>query len=247
MSKPTTMKNKIIVITGASTGLGKQIAFKASSLGAKVILISNEEKRLKRVNSHIKRSKGKSEFYFCNIRNLNQVKDVIKNIVKKNKKIDILINNAGVWTDDELEKKNTDLRKNAIYTNTLGNIQFIEEILPILLKQSSGHIFNVISTSGVSGIADGDNSNWKTYGASKWAMTGYTKALRDKLKGTHIKVTGFYPGGFDSMLYERAGRKNAHKQPWMMKVDDVADTVIFALTRPKDVLIQSMVVTKFSN
>ena len=244
MTKLNNLKNKTIIITGASTGLGKEIALKTSRLGAKVILISKNEERLKKVSTSIKRTKGKSEIQVCDLRDLNQVKDTIKKILKENKKIDIVINNAGVWTDDTLEKKNPGLRKNALYTNVLGNIQFIEEILPVLKKQKSAHIFNVISTSGV---ADGDNSNWKSYGASKWALTGYTKALRDSLKDTGIKVSGFFPGGFDSMMYERAGRKDAHKQPWMMKAGDVAETVIFALTRPKDVLIQSMVITKFSS
>lgn len=77
-------------------------------------------------------------------------------------------------------------------------------------------------------------------------MTGFTKALRDELKDTKIKVTGFYPGGFDSMLYEKSKRPNAHNQPWMMKTDDVADIVVFALTRPKDVLMERIIVSHVS-
>lgn len=238
------LKNKVIIITGASSGLGKEIALKAADFGAKVILISNQGSELEEVDIEIKNKKGSSEFYVCDIKKLDEVKKTIKKVESEYDKIDIVINNAGVWTEDDLEKENPNLRKDAFETNSLGNIQFIEEVLPVLKKQNEGYIFNVISTAGVSGIAEGDNTNWKTYGATKWAMTGYTKALRDSLVDSSIKVSGFFPGGFDSKLYERVGRENPHNQPWMMDAKDVADVVIFALTRPTDLLIQSIVATK---
>lgn len=155
-----------------------------------------------------------------------------------------MVNNAGIWTDEFLEKENPQLRKTALETNVLGNIQFTYEVLPIFQQKNQGHIFNVISTSGANDTPSGDNSLWKTYGASKWAMTGFTKALRDSLNETKIKVTAFHPGGFDSMLYEKAKRPNPHNQPWMMKTDDIADIVVFTLTRPDDVLVERLVVSK---
>jgi len=75
-------------------------------------------------------------------------------------------------------------------------------------------------------------------------MTGFTKALRDSLKDTKIKVTGFHPGGFDSGLYESAGRQNPHSQPWMMKAADLADIIVFALTRPDDMMMERIIVSK---
>ena len=109
---------------------------------------------------------------------------------------------------------------------------------------NQGYIFNVISTAGALNTPSVNNSLWKTYGATKWAMTGFTKALRDSLKDTKIKISAFHPGGFESMLYEKAKRLNSHSQPWMMKTSDVADIVVFALTRPDDVLVESITVTK---
>jgi NADP-dependent 3-hydroxy acid dehydrogenase YdfG len=71
--------------------------------------------------------------------------------------------------------------------------------------------------------------------------------LKDSLAadGIKVKVTGFYPGGFDSNLYENANRPDAHSQPWMMQTEDVADALIFCLTRPADMLVEKLVVTKF--
>src|SRR5207302_2027127 len=100
------------------------------------------------------------------------------------------------------------------------------------------------STSGIEDTTARDNQYWQTYGATKWAMTGFTNALRDSLQKKNIKVTGFFPGGFDSNLYENAGRPDAHNQPWMMTTEDIADIIQFVLTRPSDVLIEKIVVTK---
>ena len=75
-------------------------------------------------------------------------------------------------------------------------------------------------------------------------MTGFTNALQIELAETNIKVTGFFPGGFDSNIFENAEMTDAHDQPWMMKTEDVADIIVFALTRPDDMLMEKIVVTK---
>lgn len=238
------LQNKIIVITGASQGLGESLAYKVAKEGAQVLLIARSKDLLEKVAMNIKKEGGKADYFVCDIRNLDEVQKTVKIIFRKFQNIDILINNAGIWTDEELEKKRPDLRKLALEVNTLGHIQITKEFLPHFQINNRGYIFNVISSAGIGDSRAGDNSRWQTYGASKWAMTGFTKALKDSLAGTKIKVTGFHPGGFDSNLYENAKRTDAHKQPWMMKVDDVADVIVFALTRPDDVLIERIIVTK---
>lgn len=238
------LTDKIIVITGASQGLGKALALKVAQEGARVALVARSKDLLETVKTRIIKEGGKAEYFICDIRNLDEIKKTIKDINAHFKNIDILVNDAGIWTDEEIEKKYPERRKDALDTNVLGNIQFTQEILPQFKKRNAGYVFNVISTSGVSDIPAGDNRFWKTYGATKWAMTGFTKTLRDDLKDTKIKVTGFFPGGFESNLYENAKRPNPHNQPWMMKTEDVADIIVFALTRPEDVLMERIVVTK---
>lgn len=233
------LKNKVVVITGSSQGLGESLSYKLAKEGASIALLARTESLLKKVKEKIVNDGGEAEYFMCDIRNLQQIKRAVKQIKDKFGKIDILVNNAGVWTDEELEKERPELRKNAFETNALGNINFTYELLPLLKKQGRGHILNVISTAGV-----GDNALWKTYGATKWAMVGFSKALRCSLKDTKIKVTLFLPGGFDSNLYENAGRPNPHNQPWMMKTDDVADIIVFALTQPNDVQIEQIIVSK---
>ncbi len=237
------LNGKTILITGASHGLGKMIAQKAAKLGATLVLIARDETKLAETKKLIEDIGSHAFTFSCDIRNASDVRMTVSKIIKDHT-IDVLINNAGIWTEEELEQTHPELRQTAIETNTLGHIEFTEAFLPYFKNKNAGYIFNVISTSGTSDSPSGDNSLWRTYGASKWAMRGYTNALLSALKDTKVKVTGFYPGGFDSDIFETAGNTDAHNQPWMMKVEDVADVVLFALTRPTDVMMETIVVTK---
>lgn len=237
--------SKVIVITGAAQGLGKSLAEKLSGEGASLALVDIASESLEELSAKIGGDHIKS--YVCDISDAEQVSKCISGIINDFQHIDVLINNAGVWTDDQLETDKPELRKKALEVNVLGHIQVVEECLPYFQKNSAGHIVEVVSTSGVSDLKDGDNSSWKTYGASKWAMRGYINALKKSLENTNIRITSFFPGGFESNLYENANRDNPHQQPWMMATDDVADAVMFCLTRPDDVHVESLVLTKKSN
>jgi 3-oxoacyl-[acyl-carrier protein] reductase len=237
------LKSKVVMITGGSQGLGLSLAKKIAKEGSKLILIAQREELLKKAKKDVELEGGEVFFYSCDIRDLIQVKAVVGEIIKKYKNIDILINNAGIWTDNDLDSKDSDRRLETLRTNILGHIQFTEEVLPYLNNEES-IIFNTISSAGVPDIPSGSNTKWRTYGASKMGMVGYTNALRESLRDTNTKVIQFFPGGFESNLYENAGRPNPHAQPWMMKTEDVADVALFTLTRPKDVYMEKIVVTK---
>jgi short-subunit dehydrogenase len=235
------MKDKIIVITGASEGLGKVTATKLAADGAIIALVANNQDKLAQAVSEIGEQ---AHMYLCDVSSAEQVRQTAAKILSDFGRIDILVNCAGIWTDEELEKTDPDRRKKVFEVNALGAIEFTKALEPALRKQNAGHVLNVISTSGNSETSSGDNTLWQTYGASKWALAGFTRAFKDSLDRTNIKVTGFYPGGFDSSLYENAARADAHDQPWMMKTEDVADALIFCLTRPADMVVEKLIVTK---
>lgn len=235
------MKDKIVVITGASEGLGKCVAAKVAADGAIVALVAHNEDKLNAVAQEIG---GTAHTYVCDVSVAEQVRNTAEQILREHGRVDILINCAGIWTDEELEKDDPDRRRKVLEVNTLGTIEFVKALEPSLRVQNHGHILNVISTAGTNDTTAGDNTLWQTYGASKWALSGFTRALKDSLDGTKIKVTGFYPGGFESNLYENANRPDPHNQPWMMSTEGVADALIFCLTRPDDMLVEKLVVTK---
>ncbi len=238
------LKNKIVIITGASQGLGETLAYKVASEGATVALIARTEKLLAKVKEKIINEGGKAEFFVCDIRDEKAMEKTYSMILKTFGTVDILINNAGIWTTNKLEKKYPEKIRQAFETNTLAHIAFINIVLPLFKKKNAGYIFNVISTSGTSDLYDSDNKNWQVYGATKWAMRGFSNALRNSLKNTKIKVTSFYPDAMDTNIFQNAGETYGKDQPWMMKKEDVADIIVFALTRPDDILMERIVVTK---
>lgn len=236
------LKDKIVIITGSGSGLGKALALKVAALGATVALVARTESELQQVKNKIVEKKGNAEYFLCDISKREEVLKMIKDIISKFKTVDILINNAGIWTMDEMEKENPALRQKALEINTLGPIQVTEEILPLFKKKNQGWIFNISSSAADVGS---DISFYKAYAASKWGLAGYTKALRDDLKNTKIRVSHFLPCGFDSMLYEKAKREPSHNQPWMAKTEDIADIVVFMMTRPESVLMEQVSLRKY--
>jgi len=236
---------KTAIITGANQGLGKSITLKLAKLGYELVLLARSEKSLKEVCSEVEKIGGKATYHICDISEPKEVDRIVKEISSKYSKIDLLVNNAGIWTDDELQETDPGRRTKAVQTNLLGPIYLTEAVLSLLKNENITRIFNVISTAGIEGIPAGNNTSWKTYGASKWGFKGYTTALRESLRNSNVQVLQFFPGGFESNLYENAGRSNPHNQLWMMKTDDVADIAVFAITRPDDVYIEQVVVSKF--
>lgn len=231
------LKDKVVVITGASQGLGRELAQKVSKAGAKVILVARNEKLLKEVKQLISQEGGFADYYLCDVTNFSQVKDTVAKILTKFGKIDILVNGAGIWTTDKLEDNKPELIENAFKVNSMGPIYFTKAVLPFMKKVNKGHILNVISKAG---LELPENKDLPTYTATKFAITGYTKALQQQLLETKIKVTGFFPGGFESNIFETAGEKEAHNQPWMMRTSDVADAIVYALSTPDDLSINSI-------
>jgi len=237
MENQNYLTGKIVVITGASQGLGKQLALQLSALDTKLALIARTKTDLTKVATEISKNGGSAEYFVCDITNLSQVQTTFENIVKKFGTIDILVNGAGIWTTDELEQRNPELIEKAFLVNSVGPIYCTKQVLPIMQNKSSGHILNVISKAGLDIT---DNKDWPTYTATKWAVTGYTKAIEHALVDTKIKVSAFYPAGFESNIFETAGEIDAHNQPWMMRTADVANAIVTMLNTPDDLVIKSI-------
>jgi len=235
------LENKIIVITGASQGLGKALSIEIGKLGGKVIMIARTKKLLNEIKNNIIENGGEAEYFICDVTEFKQVKKTTEKIIEKFGNIDILVNGAGIWTSDEFEESNPELIEKAFKVNSIGPIYMTKSVLLGMKKNNSGHILNVISKAG---LDIDENGDWPTYTATKWALTGYTKALRYQLKETKIKVSAIYPGGFESNIFETAGEEEAHNQPWMMKTSEVVETILYILNQPEELFIGSIELSK---
>ena len=228
------IENKKVLITGGSEGLGKALAKKLHDMGALVTILSRSEDKLKLAASEIG-----CNYIVCDITKLedcNKAKQEIGDI-------DILISNAGVWTDDNLEKTSPEKIAAAFQVNTIGAIQMTNMFLPKMQELNHGIIFFTNSISGRFPIADPEA---RTYSATKWGLRGYAEALKEDLKNTKIKVIQIHPCGFDTNIFETSGwdKNISHKQIWMTNVDNIANAAVFALNQPDDINISSVVIDK---
>ncbi len=237
------LKDKVVVITGASKGLGKEVALLLATEKCQLALIARSEKELQELSKVIKDMGSNCEYFICDISNSDIVFETIDKIIKKFGKVDILVNNAGIWAEGKLEEHTPKRVKEVFDVVALGTIYITMAALPQMKKQKSGQILNINSIAGVS--TPGDAGSYTPYTAAKHAITGFTKALEEELKGTGIKVAGFHPGGMNTEIFKSAGNNYSDHEDWMMNKKDVAKIVIFILKQPEDVLIDQIVIRKF--
>lgn len=231
------IKNKNIVITGASDGIGRCTAIKLAAQGSNLALVSRNQVKLNSLQQELSNQYPQQKFiaYQCDLCQLNQIKNTVKKIINDFTNIHILLNIAGIWLKTSpLEEVNPDEIQNIIQTNLIGLIQITNQLLPNLKQQSEAIIFNDSSSSGV--IARPEQS---VYCASKFGVYGFTEVLKIDLKGSNIRVAGLYQGGTNTQLFSKA---NEAEKPLndFTNPNDLADTIVFLLTRPPKIWIHDI-------
>lgn len=242
----TTIKNKIVFITGASAGIGKACAEVFAREGANLILNARREDKLTGIADKLKSDYGvKIINLIFDVRNYAQVKEKISSLSEEWEKIDILINNAGMARGlDKIQDGTTQNWDEMIDTNLKGLLYVTKEILPAMTKNGSGHIINIGSIAGHD-VYPGGN----VYCATKFAVNGLSKAMRMDLLEKNIKISSVDPGMVEtefSMVRfsgdeERA--KNVYKGLKPLSGEDIAEAVLFCASRPAHVNINEIILT----
>lgn len=186
------MKN--IVITGGSDGIGKALAQNLSQ-DFHVTLLARSADKLEQIAANTG-----CDYIVCDVRDSESVVAAFEKIKADNGSIDILINNAGVIVNGDLTETSYETIETVISTNTTGAIFVTKACLEIMKAQKSGLIINVISQAGITA-----KPYRSIYNASKWAMTGFTKAIQEEAGEYGVRVTGFYPGTIQTNLFKKAG------------------------------------------
>lgn len=185
---------KHIVITGGSDGIGKALA-KSLSADFKVTLLARSADKLKEIASETG-----CDFIVCDVTKFAQVKAAFDEIESRHGAIDILINNAGQIVNGDLTETPYETIESVMSTNAMGAIFVTKAGLENMKPRKQGLIINVISTAGITA-----KPNRSVYNASKWAMTGFTKAIQEEAGAYGVRVTGFYPGTVKTDLFKKAG------------------------------------------
>lgn len=184
------LKNKVAIVTGASRGIGREVALKLAALGATVIINYNgSDEKAEEVKKQIEDKGGKAEIYQCNVSDFDACKEFIDYVIKKYNSIDILINNAGITRDGLLMRMSEKDFDDVINTNLKGTFNCIRFASRQMMKQRSGRIINISSVVGISG-----NAGQTNYAASKAGIIGLTKAVAKEVASRHITVNAVAPG-----------------------------------------------------
>ena len=186
---------KVAVITGASRGIGRAIALRFASAGATVILSSRNESGLKNVADEIKSFGGFYSIELCDVTVEEQVKALTHSVMKNYRKIDVLVNNAGIGFWDKIIDIDTEDFDRIISVNTRGAFLLMKYFGKQMSLKKSGHIINISSIAGKIGTSKG-----AAYNTSKFGLVGLSRSAREDFRKENIKVTVIYPGWVNTDL-----------------------------------------------
>jgi len=220
------MAMKVVVITGGSDGLGKALAVDFCGRYQVVVLSRNEE-TLKQVATE-----ASCDYRVCDVADHQQVEQVMREIAAQYGRIDVLINNAGVFLESELADASYEDIHRIISVNTIGALYVAKAALMQMKQQGGGLLINVISQSGIN-----TRPYRSVYNTSKWALTGLTKALQQEVAGYGVRVTGFYPGLLDTNFLQKAG---AEPNGASMEVKEAVGAINYILSAGDETLIPEL-------
>jgi len=192
-----TLSGRVSIITGASQGIGEAIAIEISKEGAEVILVDIQEEKLQEVVQRIKMTKGNAFPYCADISRMEQVAEVAETIIQNHKKIDHLVNNAGITRDNLLMRMNEEEWNAVLEVNLKGVFNFSKAVIRNMIANRYGRIVNISSVVGLMG-----NPGQTNYGASKAGVIGFSKSLAREVASRGITVNAVAPGYIASPMTE---------------------------------------------
>jgi NAD(P)-dependent dehydrogenase (short-subunit alcohol dehydrogenase family) len=224
------LKDKVVVITGASSGLGASLAGALAKEGAKLVVSSNDENELKKVAVEIG-----AEPFVADVTAEDQIKALTDYAVQKFGKIDLWINNAGIWTPHRpVEEQDSETVHKMMEVNFFGTFYGSKSALVQMKKQGSGTIINIISVSALEG-----RPNSSGYSATKFAVDGFTKSLRLEAAPSNIKVLSLFPAGMKTHLFDENSPENYETY---MELSEVTNRILENLK--KETPVEEQVIRK---
>jgi 3-hydroxy acid dehydrogenase / malonic semialdehyde reductase len=241
----TAVSKKNIFITGASSGIGKACAEAFAKNGANLILTARRTAKLNTLSASLKR-KHRTKIFTArlDVRDKEEVKKIISSLPAEWKKIDILINNAGLARGfTNIDEGSYEDWEEMIDTNIKGLLYVSREIIPLMVKRKKGHIINIGSIAGHVVYPKGN-----VYNATKFAVNALSKTMRLDLYEKDIRVSTVDPGMVEtefSLVRFRGNEERAEKvyeglSP--LTAEDIADSVLYCATRPKHVNIDEIII-----
>ncbi|HEY2962500.1 MAG TPA: SDR family NAD(P)-dependent oxidoreductase [Pyrinomonadaceae bacterium] len=216
--------NKTVMITGASSGIGKGLALEIAARGGRLGLIARREDVLKQIVDEIKAQGGTAIALGADVRDAAAVRASADRIRTELGPVDVMIANAGIGTTNHAARLNPDQVAEVININVLGAVNSVAAVLPEMVDRGSGQLVAISSLAGYRGHAKS-----AAYSASKAALSAFFESLRIDLRRSGVTVTIIYPGFIKTPL--TAGRKA--KMPYLMELDYAVKKIVSAIEKEK--------------
>lgn len=236
------INSKVVVITGASSGLGEATARHLAAQGAKVVLGARRAERLEKLVAEIQAAGGQALAVATDVSQRADVENLVQQAIAKFGRVDVLINNAGIMPLSPLSKLKVDEWDRMLDVNVKGVLYGIAAVLPSMQAQQSGHIINLSSVAGLR-VSSGVGT---VYSATKFAVKTISEGLRAEMANDNIRVTTLYPGAIDSELKHGSSDEqvSAAIQTFYasneIPADSVARAIAYAIEQPAEVAINEI-------
>lgn len=229
------MNNKVIIITGASSGIGEATAIRLSKEGHSLILAARREDKLLTLKDNLISNNENIMIHKTDVTKRNDVINLVKASIDKFGRIDVLINNAGIMPLSYIEEGRVDDWDRMIDVNLKGLLYGINEVVPIMKEQKSGHIINVSSVAGRRVFPTA-----AVYCATKFGVTAITEGLRQELSAKYnIKVTAIEPGATKTELQSHIPNEEIKnnftkrmESVTFLEASDIAESIHFVISQP---------------
>lgn len=236
------IQDKVIIITGVSSGIGEATAKELASKGAKLVMAARREERLARLQEEIQSSGGQAIYKVTDVTSHDQMEGLADYALKEFGKIDVMINNAGVMPLSPVHEKKINEWDTMVDVNIKGVLYGIAAVLPAMRERKEGHIINVSSVAGHLVFPASS-----VYSGTKFAVRAITEGLRQEEAKNNIRTTIISPGSVATELTDHISGtelKASIKQQSDIAIDpaSIARAIAFAIEQPSDVAINELIV-----
>ncbi len=224
-----TLANKIVLITGASSGLGARTAEMLAEKGAIPILTARSQAKLEQLSQQLR---GEHRVFAMDVQQQDEIEHVVAKVIEQYGRIDILLNNAGYGQFTAMLDTDLEQYEQMMDVNYMGIVRCTHTVLPHMLQAGGGQILNVASMAGKFATAKSTS-----YTATKFAVLGFTNSLRQELRATGITVSAINPGPIHTAFFERADPTGAYVSNvsgFMLSTDKVCRELIRMMEKRRE-------------
>jgi short-subunit dehydrogenase len=230
------LEKPVIIISGASSGIGEATVRQFAQAGYRVVLAARRVERLQVIAEEVRQEGGEVLVVPTDMRQVKDIENLVRTSIDLLGRIDVVFNNAGIGRFKWVEDLSIEDIEDQMRVNLLGMIYTVRAVLPHMIERRSGNIINMVSIAGLIG-----SPTYSIYAASKFAVRGFTEALRREVGIYGIHVSGIYPAAVSTEFaaHTQAQRKTGITTPKALRLssEDVARAVLGLVKRPRRMLV----------